>query len=133
VTPNPFEAAISLFWPHRVDLATLAECADAVLGRHDFTAFTPTQTDHVHFEREVMRAEWHEKPAVLGHGRVLELWIEADAFMRNMVRVLVGTMLEVAGGRRPQDDFFSLLEGAPRERAGDTARAHGLHLASVSY
>jgi tRNA pseudouridine38-40 synthase len=133
VTPNPFEAAISLFWPHRVDLATLAECADAVLGRHDFTAFTPTQTDHVHFEREVMRAEWHEKPAVLGHGRVLELWIEADAFMRNMVRALVGTMLEVAGGRRPRDDFFSLLEGAPRERAGDTARAHGLHLASVSY
>jgi tRNA pseudouridine38-40 synthase len=131
--PNPFEAAISLFWPHRVDLATLAECADTVLGRHDFTAFTPTQTDHVHFEREVMRAEWHEKQSVLGHGRVLELWIEADAFMRNMVRVLVGTMLEVAGGRRPQDDFFSLLEGAPRERAGDTARAHGLHLASVSY
>ena len=132
-TPNPFEEAISLFWPHRVDLATLADCADAVLGRHDFTAFTPTQTDHVHFEREVMRAEWGEKPASLGHGRVLELWIEADAFMRNMVRVLVGTMLEVAGGRRSQDDFSALLEGAPRDRAGDTARAHGLHLASVSY
>jgi tRNA pseudouridine38-40 synthase len=132
-TPNPFEEGVSLFWPHRVDLATLADCADAVLGRHDFTAFTPTQTDHVHFEREVMRAQWHEKQAVLGAGRVLELWIEADAFMRNMVRVLVGTMLEVAGSRRSQDDFRSLLEGAPRERAGDTARAHGLHLASVSY
>jgi tRNA pseudouridine38-40 synthase len=132
-TPNPFEGEISLFWPHRLDPATLADCADAVLGRHDFTAFTPTQTDHVHFDRVVMRAEWHEKEAVLGHGRVLELWIEADAFMRNMVRVLVGTMLEVAGGRRSQDDFSSLLEGAPRERAGDTARAHGLHLASVSY
>ena len=131
--PNPFEAAISLFWPHRVDLASLAACAEAVLGRHDFTAFTPTQTDHVHFEREVIRAEWKEVSAVLGHGHVLELWIEADAFMRSMVRVLVGTMLEVAGGRRPQDDFFSLLEGAPRERAGDTAQAHGLHLASVSY
>jgi tRNA pseudouridine38-40 synthase len=131
--PNPFEEGISLFWPHRVDPAALAECADAVLGRHDFTAFTPTQTEHVHFERVVMRAEWHEKQAVLGAGRVLELWIEADAFMRNMVRVLVGTMLEVAGGRRSTDDFRSLLEGAPRERAGDTARAHGLHLASVAY
>ena len=132
-TANPFEEGISLFWPHRLDPAALAECADAVLGRHDFTAFTPTQTDHVHFERVVTRAEWHEKPAVLGHGRVLELWIEADAFMRNMVRALVGTMLEVAGGRRSQDDFSSLLEGAPRDRSGDTARAHGLHLASVSY
>ena len=102
-------------------------------GTHDFTAFTPTQTEHVRFERDVLRADWHEKPAVLGDGTVLELWIEADAFMRNMVRVLVGTMLEVGGGRRSFEDFRSLLEGAPRERAGDTARAHGLHLASVRY
>jgi tRNA pseudouridine38-40 synthase len=132
-TPNPFESGISLLWPHRIEPGRLARCADALLGTHDFTAFTPTQTEHVRFERNVMRAEWHEKPAVLGHGRVLEFWIEADAFMRNMVRVLVGTMLEVAGGRRSQDDFAELLQGAPRDRAGDTARAHGLHLASVRY
>jgi tRNA pseudouridine38-40 synthase len=132
-TPNPFEAAVSLFWPHRVDRGALASCGDALRGTHDFTAFTPTQTEHVRFERDVLRADWHEKPAVLGEGTVLELWIEADAFMRNMVRVLVGTMLEVAGGRRTFEDFESLLRGAPRERAGDTARAHGLHLASVRY
>jgi tRNA pseudouridine38-40 synthase len=132
-TPNPFEAGISLLWPHRVDTGGLAACADALIGTHDFTAFTPTQTEHVRFDRNVMRAEWHEKPAVLGPGRVLELWIEADAFMRNMVRVLVGTMLEVAGGRRSLQEFEELLAGAPRERAGDTARAHGLHLAGVRY
>jgi tRNA pseudouridine38-40 synthase len=132
-TPNPFEAGVSLFWPHRVGRAALASCADALRGTHDFTAFTPTQTEHVRFERDIIRADWHEKPAVLGEGTVLELWIEADAFMRNMVRVLVGTMLEVAGGRRTIEDFQSLLEGAPRERAGDTARALGLHLAGVRY
>jgi tRNA pseudouridine38-40 synthase len=132
-TPNPFEAGVSLHWPHRVDDAALAACANAVVGTHDFTSFTPTQTEHVRFERDLIRAEWHEKPAVLGHGRVLELWIEADAFMRNMVRVLVGTMLEVGGGRRSPEDFAALLGGAPRERAGDTAPAHGLHLASVRY
>lgn len=131
--PNPFEAAVSLFWPHRVDRGALVSCGDALRGTHDFTAFTPTQTEHVRFERNVLRADWHEKHAVLGDGKVLELWIEADAFMRSMVRVLVGTMLEVAGGRRTLEDFQSLLEGAPRERAGDTARAHGLHLASVRY
>jgi tRNA pseudouridine38-40 synthase len=130
---NPFEAGISLFWPHRVDREALARCADALRGVHDFTAFTPTQTEHVRFERDILRAEWQEKAAVLGEGSVLELWIEADAFMRNMVRVLVGTMLEVAGGRRRLEDFVALLEGAPRERAGDTARAHGLHLACVRY
>jgi tRNA pseudouridine38-40 synthase len=132
-TPNPFESNVSLFWPHRVDRGALASCGDAVRGTHDFTAFTPTQTEHVRFERDILRADWHEKPAILGRGMVLELWIEADAFMRNMVRVLVGTMLEVAGGRRTFEGFQALLEGAPRERAGDTARPHGLHLASVSY
>src|SRR5215208_1180333 len=132
-TPNPFEAGISLHWTRRVDPGALDECADALLGTHDFTAFTPTQTDHVRFERNIRRAEWQETAAMLGQGRVLELWIEADAFMRNMVRVLVGTMLEVGSGRRSLDDFRALLDGAPRERAGETAPAHGLYLVSVSY
>ena len=132
-TPNPFETGISLYWPHPVDLGALKGCAEALRGTHDFTAFTPTQTEHVRFERDILRAEWREGSPVLGEGSLLELWIEADAFMRNMVRVLVGTMLEVAGGRRSFDDFQSLLEGASRERAGDTARAHGLHLARVRY
>ncbi|HMC07369.1 MAG TPA: tRNA pseudouridine(38-40) synthase TruA, partial [Solirubrobacterales bacterium] len=66
-------------------------------------------------------------------GELLELWIEADAFMRHMVRVLVGTILEVGGGRRTMEDFEALLAGAPRERAGETAPAHGLYLASVRY
>jgi tRNA pseudouridine38-40 synthase len=132
-TPNPFEAGISLFWPHPVDRGALMSCGDVLRGTHDFTAFTPTQTEHVRFERDVFRADWHEKPAVLGEGTVLELWIEADAFMRNMVRVLVGTMLEVASGRRTLDDFTQLLSGAPRTAAGDTAPPHGLYLESVSY
>jgi tRNA pseudouridine38-40 synthase len=131
--PNPFEAGVSLHWPHHIDEGALAACADALLGIHDFTAFTPTQTEHVRFERDILQAEWQENSAVLGPGRVLELRIEADAFMRSMVRVLVGTMLEAGGGRRSLEDFGALLRGAPRERAGDTAPAHGLHLASVHY
>jgi DNA segregation ATPase FtsK/SpoIIIE, S-DNA-T family len=64
---------------------------------------------------------------------ILCFWIEADAFMRKMVRTLVGTMLEVAGGQRSVDDFEALLRGAERERAGETAPAHGLYLAEVRY
>ena len=81
---SPSRPAVSLFWPHRVDRGALAGCAEALRGTHDFTAFTPTQTEHVRFERDIMRADWREKPAVLGEGTVLELWIEADAFMRSM-------------------------------------------------
>jgi tRNA pseudouridine38-40 synthase len=131
---SPFERGIALQWPYRLDPDALRACAEAVVGTHDFTAFTPTQTEHVRFEREVAHCEWREaEPALPLPGRLLELWIEADAFMRNMVRVLVGTMLEVAGDRRTIGDFGALLRGAPRERAGATAPPEGLHLASVRY
>jgi tRNA pseudouridine38-40 synthase len=64
---------------------------------------------------------------------VLEFRIEADTFMRHMVRVLVGTMLEAGAGRRSVDEFERLLQGAPRDSAGPTAVAHGLCLETVSY
>jgi tRNA pseudouridine38-40 synthase len=75
-----------------------------------------------------MRAEWLAEP-----GGVLAFWIEADSFMRHMVRTLVGTMLAVASGRLEEDLFERLLGGRPRIEAGDTAAAHGLYLESVAY
>jgi tRNA pseudouridine38-40 synthase len=126
---SPFEARTTLHWPHRLDLDALRMCAAALPGTHDFTAFTPTETDHVRFRRDVLTARWEPDPGA-DH---LDFLIEADAFMRNMVRALVGTMLEVASGRRTPDQFRELLGGRPRAEGGQTAAPSGLALVGVGY
>jgi tRNA pseudouridine38-40 synthase len=117
----------ALWWPRTVDREALHACAAVLTGTHDFTAFTPSDTGHVRFSRDVLSAQWRED------GDLLEFWIAADTFMRHMNRVLVGTMLDIAMGNRTIDSFAALLEGAPRSEAAATAPAHGLALASVAY
>ncbi len=124
---SPFEAGRALWWPGRLNLDALEACAAALPGTHDFTAFTPAHTYHVRFERDVLSACWERE------GDVATFSIEADSFLRQMNRVLVGTMLEVASGTRTIEDFIALLEGAPRSAAGRTAAPHGLYLVAVRY
>jgi tRNA pseudouridine38-40 synthase len=126
--PDPFERHYSLHWTYPADRVALDRCAALLPGTHDFTAFTPTDTEHVRFERQVIEAAWDEERQGL-----LTFEVEADAFMRNMVRALVGTMLEVGSGRRTVEGFAELLGGRPRPEGGETAPARGLFLIAVRY
>ncbi len=97
------------------------------MGQHDFRAFTPTRTEHVFFDRTVSACALEEV------GDELVLTIEADAFLRHMVRVVVGTLLLVGRGLWTPARVAPLLAGAPRGAAGPTAPAHPLTLVAVRY
>ena len=120
--PSPFEHRRSWWLPRPVDEERLADSADLLLGEHDFTAFTPTETQHRVFVREISAAAWHRR------GDHLDFEITADSFLRHMVRTLVGTMVEL-----PPERIAPLLDGRPRTEAGQTAPAWGLYLVSVEY
>ena len=126
-TPSPLRAARTWHCARELSRECLDECAAALLGEHDFRAFTPAETQHEVFRRNVLAASWTQQ------GDELVFRIEADSFLRHMVRTLVGTMIQTAGGERPSEAFAGLLAGAPRSAAGVTAPPHALCLTHVRY
>jgi len=124
-SPSPLEARRALWWPRPVELEPLSAAAALLPGEHDFTAFTPTETQHPVLRRNVLAAGWERE------GERLAFTITADGFLRHMVRTLVGTMLEA--GPEAAERLRPLLEGRPRSEAGLTAPAWGLCLERVEY
>jgi tRNA pseudouridine38-40 synthase len=124
---SPLARRRAIHVARRLDLGLLREAAHLIRGVHDFRAFTPAKSYHVRFVRAVEESSWEARDGLLAYG------IRANSFLYGMVRGLVGTMLEVAGGKRELANFARLLDGDERSAAGPAAPARGLTLVSVSY
>jgi len=114
--------------PGPLDVPAMQKASCVLLGRQDFSSFQGADADTEDPVREVYRAEW----SVEGEG-FLHFTIEADGFLKHMVRNIVGTLAEVGRGKLSVEDFERILGARDRRQAGMTAPAQGLFLVEVKY
>jgi tRNA pseudouridine38-40 synthase len=112
----------------KLDLEEMRKATRILIGEHDFSSFrsvgSPTRTTI----RKVIRAGWK-----MGRDGLLQFEIEANGFLKQMVRAMVGTLVEVGKGKINSEEFRKILESGDRKKAGPTAPAHGLFLIEVKY
>lgn len=113
--------------PFSINLADMNICAKKILGDNDFSAFRASSCTRKNTVRTVYESEWIREEDILTYK------ITANGFLHNMVRILVGTMVEVGLGKITPEDFVSIKESKDRKKAGKTAPPQGLYLYEVYY
>ena len=125
---SPFLNGYALHYRYHLDAEALDRAAQAYVGRHDFTSFcTLDNREQGDMTRNVMSF------SVEREGDMVTMRVEADGFLYNMVRIMVGTLLRVAQGKIPPDGIPAIIEKRDRQYAGPTAQACGLYLNKVNY
>lgn len=126
---DPFKRFYTLHHPYKTDIAKIERAAIDILGEHDFTSFCSTKTDKTDLVRIVTTAD------VLYNNQERELCFRfiGNGFLYNMVRILVGTLLQIGDGLKPIDELQRLLKVKDRRQAGPTAPPQGLYMVKVYY
>lgn len=125
---NPFELDTSWqIYKQQFDVKKMNEAAKILLEYTDFECFSKVKTDVYTFDCDITEAIWRIE------GKKLIFCISANRFLRNMVRAIVGTLLEVGQGKRSLDDFRKVIESKKRSNAGLSVPAQGLFLTQVKY
>jgi len=126
--PSALLRAYAWFIPHQLDLASIERCGRLLIGSHDFSSFRASGDESRHSIREVIRLEIERREDDL-----IVIVIEANAFLREMVRSIVGTLVDVGRGKTSLEEFKEIFEARDRRKAGMTAPAQGLFLTEVKY
>ncbi len=124
---NPFHQQDAYFLYGDLDVEKMQQAADLLFNYHDFTSFSKLHTQVKTNDCKIMEARWFELEGLL------VFRIRADRFLRNMVRAIVGTLLEVGKGRMTLEQFKEVIEKKNRCSAGESVPAHALFLEAVEY
>jgi tRNA pseudouridine38-40 synthase len=126
-TKNPFSNGMTYFYHHRLNLDAMNMAAAILMEYHDFSCFSKTRTQVKTNICAITKAIWEQE------GSMLVFTIIADRFLRNMVRAIVGTMLDIGREKITLDDFRKIIEGKNRSNAGFSVPPQGLFLSKVVY
>ena len=124
---DPFLQDLVWYVPYDLDFTLMNKAAEFLLGKRDFGAFSRSNTQVKTNICKVQRAEWQQ---LSGHW---VFYIGSDRFLRNMVRAIVGTLVQVGCGKLDVNNIKEILESKDRSKAGESAPAHGLYLTKVIY
>lgn len=122
-----FEAPRVLWLPHRLDLRRMKKAAAHFKGRHDFSAFQDSGDEKASTIRTLKRLAIRRKK------ELIQIDVEGDGFLRHMVRIIVGTLIEAGKGKLEPEAIPAILQSKDRKKAGPTAKAMGLTLLQVRY
>ncbi|RNL82722.1 tRNA pseudouridine(38-40) synthase TruA [Sinomicrobium pectinilyticum] len=124
---DPFLTGLSFYYRYPLDVKKMNSAAKILLGHKDFQCFSKSKTDVRTYFCTIENAEWKRM------GDNLLFTITADRFLRNMVRAVVGTLLEVGQGKLQEENVKKILESKNRSEAGVSVPAHGLYLTKIQY
>lgn len=124
---DPFNESTAWKCLRPLDLAAMESASALLLSHSNFECFSKVNTDVNTFNCRIFEARWEK------NGAALTFTISADRFLRNMVRAIVGTLVDVGLGKTTLDEFTNILESRDRKKAGSSAPAHGLFLTNIEY
>lgn len=126
-TPSPLNRNYSYFYPNKLDINAMNEACKYFIGEHDFSAFKATGGSAKTSIRTIYECKFVKED------NILEFYISGDGFLYNMVRIIVGTLIEVGSYKIMPRDIIKIIESKDRKKSGKTVPAHGLCLMEIYY